>query len=183
MNSMEADGARTLTEGLSRFPSAVTSSGAGAVPLAYWKSESFGFVVFLTGSLDSPDRFEPSIWTGQYECKTNEWIPVRPWYGGPWQGIQGPPGLPDNDDDIVLRCSGLLDSTPDEGSPALIVWGWCSAKVDQVSLVQGQAKVIIPIGHLGSWAIGSESNEPWTIEALDGTGNRLGLVSRYEWSD
>ncbi len=178
--AMEARGARVLTEGLSSFPAEFTPSTT--TPLAYWKNESFGIVTFLAGPPSVQSHLKPTIWTGKYDRKNDEWTPKLPWYAGPGQGIQRPPGQPDDTDGSAVTLSGRSDGTPEEGGPALIVWGWCSTKVVQLSLRQSHDSVIIPIGHLGSWVIGSQSKDPWTIEARDGSGNRLGSVDQHQWS-
>ncbi len=188
LREMQASGAKVLREGLTPFPAVLTPSTT--TPLAYWKNETYGFVIFLTGVPVVPSLVEPpgaedgKNWSGGYDWKNTEWVPTPQWCGSIWQGIQGPPGIPDDPEEGPVRWNGqVIDETPEEGRPVVIVWGWCSKEVVQLSFVQSEEKSIIPIGHLGSWVIGSESGEPWTVEAYDGAGNGLGWVTRHQWSE
>ena len=167
---LQASGANTLGKGLSHLPTEFTSSST--TPLAYWKSENFGFVIFLAGS-PTPEG-ELAIWTGSYDRKNDEWIPNSgAWFGrqvtreeveGPWE----PPV--ETMEDNVLRLGGGVIRGPDEEGPSLIMWGWCNSTLAQVSLVHVQDRISVPVGHLGSWVIGSQSADPWTIEAYDSSG-------------
>ncbi len=178
---LQASGARALSEGLSIWPTEFTPSSTTA--LACWKSENFGFVIFLAGSPTSEG--ELAIWTGSYDRKDDEWIP----HSGAWIGRQvtreeaeGPWEPPvETMESNVLSLGGGVISQQNEAGPALIMWGWCNSRVAQLSLVQVQDRVSIPVGHLGSWVIGSESGAPWTIEARDNKRNLVGLATRDVW--
>jgi hypothetical protein len=172
---MQAKGTRVLTEGLSTFPAELTPSTT--TPLAYWKTEIFGFVVFLAGSPNVEQHPAPTLWTGHYQLRNGEWIPDGPWIGSG----EGIPGLPDEMEDKTVRWAGRQTNGPDDEGPALVVWGWCSNKIARLSLVQNQDSVSIPVGHLGSWVVGSERRDPWRVEASDDAGNTLGFISRDSW--
>jgi hypothetical protein len=87
---LQAVGARALTEGLSTLPSELTPSSTTA--LAYWSSESFGFVIFLAGSPTVDGELK--VWTGSYDRTNDEWTPIlgacvgrrtREEFEGPWE--------------------------------------------------------------------------------------------------
>jgi hypothetical protein len=172
---MQAKGGRVLTEGLSAFPAEFTPSTT--TPLAYWKTESFGFVVFLAGSPNVEKHPDLSLWTVQYHLSNGEWIPHGP--------TGGRLGLPDETEDKAvrwaIRWAGRVTSGPEDEGPALIVWGWCSNRVARLSLIQNEESISIPVGHLGSWVVGSERGDPWRVEASDGAGNTLGFISQDWW--
>jgi hypothetical protein len=113
---MQAKGTRVLTEGLSTFPAELTPSTT--TPLAYWKTEIFGFVVFLAGSPNVEQHPAPTLWTGHYQLRNGEWIPDEPWIGSG----EGIPGLPDEMEDKTVRWAGRQTNGPDDEGPALVVW-------------------------------------------------------------
>ena len=175
VREMQAKGARVLAEGLLVFPSEFTPSTT--TPLAYWKTGSFGFVVFLAGSPYVEPHPDLRLWTGQYHLSNDEWTPGAP--------SGGPLGLPDETEDKAvrwaIRWAGRVTGGSEGEGPALIVWGWCSNRVARLSLVQDQDRVSIPIGHLGSWVVGSEREDQWRVEASDDAGNNLGFINQDWW--
>lgn len=177
IRELQAIGVRALTNGLSAFPAQFTQSTT--TPLAYWKSERFGFGVILQGSPHVESQYEPKIWTGGYVLRSHEWIPTGHWMGQ--QGKRNIEGTSEQSDDLEhkpIGWEGRVIKDPDEEGPGLIVWGWCSSKVAQLSLVQNQEIIRIPIGHLGRWVVGSELSDPYRVEALDGSGNIVGFVNQ-----
>jgi hypothetical protein len=178
---MQAHGAQALTEGLSAFPVHLTR--LSVVPLAYWKTERVAYVTFVAGSPNTETHFEPELWLGRYDRQDDGWIAGPGWTGAPgWGGPEGPLGLPDGMEGKAVRWGGRLsrDDT-DEGGPLFVIWGWCSAEVAKLVLLQGDDVIFIPInGHIRSWIIGNESNDPWRIEAHDSAGTVVGVASKTQ---
>jgi hypothetical protein len=179
IHDLRASGVRALTEGLSALPDEFTA--ASTTPLAYWKSETFGFVTFLAGSPEDGNDFP--VWTGCYEWSHGDWVPTSaPWIGrersreavaGPWE----PPAETMGNNVVSLGGSVLLGH--DEEGPAQILWGWCSAAQAQLSIVQIDNRCDISVGHLGSWVVGCQSRDPWTIEARTSDGQLVGLLNQH----
>lgn len=91
-----------------------------------------------------------------------------------WFGPDGLSGSPDGFGRRKVILGGWSQFDTSE-SPLDIVWGWRSPDVSQISLVQGDHRVLPQvIGHFGAWVIGIEHAEPWSVEARDSSGELMG---------
>jgi hypothetical protein len=142
VHEMQAKGVRVLTQGLPAFPAELTPSTT--TPLAYWKTESFGFVMFLAGSPDVENDLQPTIWTGQYHLRNDEWIPSGPWVGGG----EGTPGLPDEMEDKAIRFDGRITKGPDDEGPAGVPTKLHSSRLCKIRTASVFRSVILDHG---SW--------------------------------
>jgi hypothetical protein len=108
------------------------------------------------------------------------WTPHLPWFGsGRWSGASGPTGPTD---ELGGKAIGNYFSRgfkgPEHGEPSLVVGGWHAADVMTLSLVQNDEYTgQWATGHYGAWIIGSESREPWRVEARDRLGRLIGVVT------
>ena len=179
-DEMNASGARALEYGLPALPEELIPPMV--VPLAYWKTPSFGAVFFL--SLLTPESDSQSSvghWHGTYERIDECWSPRGFTGTAGWGGSVGPPGAADGLQGEAIRKGGWERTWDPEGGedPHVgLVWGWHSAEVAQILLVQGDRRDICPTGHYGAWVVGIDSKDPWRIEAHDHSGRRLGFVDK-----
>ena len=165
-------GVHALDYGLPELPEKLAAGTF--IPVAYWKSANHASVMFLSHS-PSTMGSELQIWHGNYGRIDGEWIGDPRMSGAPcWFGPGGLSGSPDGFGRRKVILGGWSNSDTAEGPPA-IVWGWQSPDVSQVSLVQGDHRVLPQvIGHFGAWVIGIEQAEPWTVEARDSSGELMG---------
>jgi hypothetical protein len=182
-DEMRVSGARALDHGLPALPEELTPPTV--VPLAYWKTPSFGAVVFLTLSTPESDSESPiGSWHGIYERIDEGWSAQGFTGIADWGGPVGPPGATDGLQGEAIRKGGwvtTLDPESGQGPHVSLVWGWHSPEVTQIVLVQGSATRNLPSGHYGAWIIGIESKDPWRIEAHDHSGRQLGFVDKDSW--
>jgi hypothetical protein len=179
-DEMRASGARALEHGLPALPEELIPPMI--IPLAYWKTPSFGAVFFLSLLAPESDSESPvGHWHGIYERSDAGWS----FRGGAatagWGGPVGPPGATDGLQGRAIRKAGWVRSWDPEGgqdSHVSLVWGWHSPEVTQILLLQGKRREIYPSGYYGAWIIGIESKDPWRIEAHDHSGRRLGFVDK-----
>jgi hypothetical protein len=172
---MRANGARSLIQGLPNLPN--DWSHPMVVPSACWKTDTFGAVLFLAYEKAADDGLELGQWLGKYNQGDDGWTPSSSWFGGQiWQGT-GPAAKSVGLGGRVIREGGSSITTdPEDGEPALVVWGWHSTEAAEVFLVQGGTSQRCSLGHFGTWITGSESDSSWRVEAHDDSGNCLGFV-------
>ena len=142
-------------------------------------------MIFLAYQSESEGGFTPMTLHATYNRGSGVWVQRLPWYGSfAWYGPKGPPGSTDGlDGKAISKAFTAGHKGSESGEPALVVGGWHSAEVATISLVQddeytGQRAT----GHYGAWIIGSESDEPWKVEARDRRGRLVGVVSSSPWS-
>jgi hypothetical protein len=175
---MKISGARALEDGLSTLPDNLVPPMA--IPLAYWKTPSFGAVVFLTVTTrDSNSKDSVGHYYGSYRRIDNDWIATRSFVGRDgWGGSAGPPGATDGLDGQAIDTGGWASFGDDErgqDQAAFVVWGWHTPEVAQICLVQESGRETCEAnGHYGAWIIGTVRPDPWIIEARDGSGRVVG---------
>ena len=118
------------------------------VPLAYWKTPSFGAVFFLSLLTPESDSESPvGHWHGTYE-RIDECWSSRGFTGtAGWGGPVGPPGATDGLQGEAIRKGGWETTWDPEGGQdpyVSLVWGWHSPEVTQILLVQGDRRDICP---------------------------------------
>jgi hypothetical protein len=173
---MLANGAFALDNGLSPLPHSITI--ATTFPLAYWKTAAFAEVMSLGYAPDTDGIDRPKAWDTRYERADGAWHARSNMSGGDWRGALGPPGSMFEPDGCSIWWGGhSKDTDATEGRPAYVVTGWHTPNVAQISLVQESGTVMCEAnGHYGAWVIGTERQDPWTIEAHDGSGQLIGSI-------
>jgi hypothetical protein len=178
---MQSSGALALEQGPAPLPARL--SQAMAYPLATWQTPSFGAVLFLAHLREPDGSFHPNIWNGTYERSARDWTARQGWHGsGRWGGADESPGSADRLGGWAVSRGGWSGYGPEPGLPAVTVWGWYSAGVAQIWLVQeGGTERGAATGHFGGWIIGSQRNEPYRVEAHDEAGNLVGFIDGPDW--
>ena len=177
---MTNNGARALEHGLGPLPDVILP--ATTFPLAYWKSATFAAVVSLCYAPDLNDGINyPQSWHTRYERVDGEWCSFggADGTGGPngWRGAVGPPGSIPAPEGKCIWLGMHSTTSQTEGHPAHIVAGWHTSEVAHVSLAQKSGTEQCEAkGHYGAWIIGTERDEPWTVEAYDSSGQLLGSI-------
>ncbi len=129
---------------------------------------------------------------GSYRRVDSNWSSEGNFFGGPaewnlfggpdWGGALAPPGAADGMEGAAITKGGWETRSgnhPGDGQPAIVVWGWHSPAVVQLSLVQGGRREVCPSGHYGAWIVGIESDETWRIEGHDQSDTLLGFVDMH----
>ena len=77
----------------------------------------------------------------------------------------------------------MTDEDPEQDSPALILTGWHSMDVrcNDASSNPAVRNRSSANGHLGAWVVGSDSSEPWRIEARDDRGRLIKTIDKDSW--
>jgi hypothetical protein len=165
-----------LEHGLSPLLREITP--AATFPLAYWRSANFAEVVSLGYVTDHDDIDRPRSWTTSYERVDGEWCALGGSGSGGWGGLLGPPGSTyEPSDKFIWLGMHATNSEATDGRPAVVVMGWHTPEVAYICLVQeSNSERRAADGHYGAWIIGSEREEPWTVEAYDGSGHLLGSI-------
>jgi hypothetical protein len=174
---MVENGIRTLEHGLQDLPEEITTSMT--IPLAYWKSEAFGSVMFLGYESEPEGKSNLVTWYAGYVRGPKGWTRHLPWYGTRmWFGAEGPPGSADGlEGKAIRRAFSSSGGEPSESAPALVVGGWHSGEVATITLVQGEESTgQFATGHFGAWVVHSENPEAWKVEARDRLGRLIGAV-------
>lgn len=168
-------GALALSRGLPDLPG--EWGHPMVVPTAFWKTDSFGVVLLLDYGKDGDDDFELGQFLATYENGADGWR-LRGWSAARiWHGI-GPQVRSERFGGHWIRWGGsTTDSDPDDGYPALVVYGWSSPDATDIVLVQGETTQRCAVGHFGAWIIGSERHDPWTIEGHDGSGQLMSSIT------
>ena len=84
-------------------------SASTAFPLAYWKLDAYGVVVFLKSSAHAVGAFNPQVWIQEYTLTNGDWVPDRGGMGADgWRGPKGPPGLDDGMEGRSLNQGGWI---------------------------------------------------------------------------
>jgi hypothetical protein len=175
--AMAISGALILDRGLMEAPLEVAQNKA--IPLASWKSTSFGTVLYLTYP-SSPAEDLPAVWWTFFVRKGADWLQQLPWIAAEvWRGIAGPPKTVDGLDGRSITEGGRTRrSLSSHGPPVTLVWGWTSSEVSRLSLFQqGRDPEQFLSGHFGTWIIGSDSENRWRVSAYDVEGTLLDTIS------
>ena len=153
--------------------------------MAFWKSQRHGVVILLTFGSQFDTVKSPQILHINYERVNANWAPRGSPLGeqllgdGPTVEAKIKSIL---DGRAIATRFRMIDEDPEQDSPALILTGWHSMDVDAMTLIQPSgSQPFIANGHLGAWVVGSDSSEPWRIEARDDRGRLIKTIDKDSW--
>jgi hypothetical protein len=182
---MDAYGALALQNGLVALPADFDETAT--YPLALWKSDHFGAVTSLAWTQNDQDDAVPVIWNAHYVRDGETWERRGQRIGAPLvgDGISLEAGIQAQLDGRAITASSWMETGQDgseRDSPALIVRGWHSPLVTEMTLVQASSSYSFSAnGHRGAWVVGSELVEPWYIEARDARGELVDSTDKRTW--
>ena len=177
---MASSGARVLDNGLEALPAHFDETLG--YPLAFWKSQHHGAVVFLTFGPQSETVKSPHIWHMNYERVNETWEQPHPGSAVGQELLGDGPTVESKIESILGGRPLVTTSTATADSPAVILTGWHSMKVRAMTFVQPSgSQPFTANGHYGAWVIGSDSAEPWRIEARDDMGHLIGSIDKDSW--
>jgi hypothetical protein len=172
---MASSGARALENGLDALPAHFDETVG--YPLAFWKSQHHGAVVFLTFGPQFETVKSPHIWHMNYQ-RVHETL-EQPGSALGQERLGDGPTVEAKIESILGGRSLVTTSTTTGDSPAVILTGWHSMKVRAMTFIQsGGSQPLAANGHYGAWVIGSDSAEPWQIEARDDMGRLSGSIDK-----
>ncbi len=174
-----SDGIEILDHGLPKLPKALDDSKS--VPVAYWKGEVLGTVLFLYYRRGQDGSPHPCGFSGTYVRGEEGWQARERWSPNDGTGIDFDPIASsqfEDHGDAAIHSTGSrhqTDPAPDE--PAILISGRHSPEVAEIRFVQGDVVRTSPAnGHFGFWTICTDAFEPFRIEGYDNDGALIGFI-------
>jgi hypothetical protein len=172
------DGIEILEHGLPELPKTLDYSQS--VPVAYWKGEVLGTVLFLYYLRDRDGDPRPRGFSGTYVRAGEGWQPRKRWTPNDGARIDFDPitsiESTDYGGSAIHWTGGRHTSEPEEDEPAILISGRHAPNVAEIRFIQGEVlRQSRADGHFGFWTICSDAFEPFRIEAHDSEGALVGF--------
>ncbi len=187
-DQLVSDGIEILEHGLPELPG--TLDYFQPIPVAYWKGEVCGTVLFLYYLSDPKRGPFPCGFFGTYVRNGGGWTPREGWSPNDGTRIDFDPITSPESVEYVRQLSGRFaydseihwtgaqhSTEPAEDEPAILVSGRHGPHVAEISFIQGdRVQKAKADGHFGLWIACTDRFEPYRIEAHDDSGAVVGFL-------
>jgi hypothetical protein len=167
-------GADILSHGLPDLPEVLSYDMA--LPVAYWRTDSCGAVLFL--SFDAFGGATPAATIGTYRRDFDGWVAKAAWAVVGWSHDPVKGGSYEDFEGSSIVVSGTnISADPESVYPGLVAIGHVAKEVDVIAVTQGGHETRHHLdSYFGAWIICCQQAAPYRVAGFDAQGNIIGHV-------